>query len=232
MKTKELLIGTLCIVMISMLVYPAFATQYCYGWQDLQSNVTGVMSSVKLTSAVHAQSGSYMQKWDAIAVMSFSGGNPYNIAEINLAWYQDNYVSQLWFTAAVLKQGTWQTDVTTIISVAYLDSNNIRIGCGKNGNTWQFYYSLNGGSSWTTMRQFDFGYSWIGDRYVTTFEDDVGAMTASNPPTLAGQTTGIQYQDNGWSWVSANLDTVWNYATDPHITYAHGTDYETATFHL
>ena len=42
-----------------------------------------------------------------------------------------------------------------------------------------FYYSLDGGTNWITMRTYDFGVVWSGDRYVTTFEDGVGAMAAS-----------------------------------------------------
>lgn len=127
--------------------------------------------------------------------------------------------------------GGWQVDVIDEIPVSNLDSNNIKIALGKNGNVWQFYYSLDGGANWTMMRQYDYGFDWTGARYVTTFEDRVGAMTASNPPTLAGQTTSIQYQYNGWSWLNTNLDTVLDSGQDPHITYGNTATSETGTFH-
>ncbi|MCW3983638.1 MAG: hypothetical protein NWE96_06535 [Candidatus Bathyarchaeota archaeon] len=234
MKTgkKAILIGTFCLVMISMLFFPAAsATTYCYGWYHVQNDVTGVWSYVKETSAVHAQSGNYMQKWNAILVAS--GTNNYT-AEINLCWYQTDSTSQLFFTAAVQKQGVWQSDVTTQISTTNLDSNTIRICVGRNGTgskVWMFYYSLDSGAHWTTMRTYDFGVVWSGDRYVTTFEDSVGAMTATSPPALAGQTTSMQYQLSGWNWYDTNLDTVLNSGQDPHITYGHTATSETGTFH-
>ena len=118
MTKKTLLIGTLCIVMASMLFSSASATQYSYGWYHLQKDVTGVWSYVQETSAVHHQTGNYMQKWDAILVAS--GTNNYT-AEVNLVWYQSDSSSQLFFTAAVQKQGVWASDVTTQVSTTNLD---------------------------------------------------------------------------------------------------------------
>ena len=231
----KVFMGILCIVMISMIVIPAVAAanQYCYGWYHLQSDVTGVYSYVKETSAVHHQTGTSMQKWDAIAVTN--GANNWT-AEVNLDWYQTDTVSTLYFTGAMQKNGNWATDLTTTISTSYLDSNNIMICTGRNGSTstvWLFRYSLDGGTTWNNIGSgsYDYGSVWWGDRYMTTFEDVVGGMTASSSPSLAGQTTSIQYQQSGWNWYSTNLDTVFNTGMDPHITYAHTATQETGTWH-
>ena len=233
MVKKTILIGTLCIVIASVLVSSALATPYCYGWYRLQSNVTGVYSYVKETSAVHHQSGTYMQKWDAILVAS--GTNNFT-AEVNLSWYQTDTVSTLSFTGAIQKNGAWATDLTTTIPVSNLDSNNIMICTGRNGNTstvWLFRYSIDGGTNWNNIGSgsYDYGVIWYGDRYVTTFEDVVGGMTASISPTLAGQTTAIQYQYSGNNWYNTNLDTILNSGMDPHITYDHTLTQETGTWH-
>ncbi len=234
MSKKSMLIGTFCIIMASVLVSSASATPYCYGWYHLQNRVSGVYSSVMETSAVHHQAGSSMQKWDAIAVAS--GTNNYT-AEVNLTWYQTDSTSTLFFTGARQANGQWVLpDLTTTISISNLDSSQIKICTGRNGNSstvWLFRYSLDGGTNWYNIGSgtYDYGVVWYGDRYVTTFEDIVGGMTASTSPSTAGTTSLIQYQDWGNMWHDASLDTILNSGQDPHITYTHSATSETGTWH-
>jgi hypothetical protein len=232
MAKKSILIGTLCLFIVSVMV-PQISYKYCYGWYHLQNDVTGVWSYVKETSAVHHQTSSSMQKWNAILVAS--GTNNYT-AEVNLCWFETDATSTLFFTGAIQKNGVWATDLKTTISISNLDSSTIRICAGRNGSgstVWLFRYSLDSGTNWYNIGSgsYDYGVVWSGDRYVTTFEDIVGGMTASSSPALAGQTTSMQYQYSGNNWYNTNLDTVLNSGMDPQITYGHTATSETGTWH-